>query len=165
VNNLTNVKLNFCCSYFLISLALGLLGVQTVQAQARFGYSSDIAEVTDRKTGLIWQRCSSGQAWNVGTATCTGTAVTYTHEAALVYAQTQTGWRLPNVKELSSIADRTRNSPAIDVAAFPVTPSPSRFWTSTPYAGDPVVAWTVAFSDGTVDYGYRTALHHVRLVR
>jgi hypothetical protein len=71
---------------------------------------------------------------------------------------------LPNVKELSSITDKTRVSPAIDVTAFPATPS-SRFWTSTPYAGNAASAWYVGFGNAYV-YGYsRSGTVQVRLVR
>lgn len=146
------------------ALLAGLCCVNSVQAQARFSYSTDGAEVTDSKTGLIWQRCSAGQAWSAGTVTCTGTAATYTHEAALSYAKSQTGWRLLNVKELSSITDKSRNNPAIDVTAFPATPS-NWFWTSTPYAGDASDAWVVGFDGGVVSGGYRGNALRVRLVR
>jgi hypothetical protein len=148
--------------------ALGLLAAlaDTGQAQTRYSYSVNGAEVTDNKTGLIWQRCSVGQAWSAGTAMCTGTAATYTHEAALNYAKTQTGWRLPNVKELYSITDKTRSDPVVDVTAFPATPS-NWFWTSTPYAGDPSYAWYVSFGNGSgsVFGGYRLNTYLVRLVR
>jgi len=45
-----------------------------------------------------------GQTWANAGSSCTGTASTYTHEQAPAYAKTQTGWRLPNVKELASLA-------------------------------------------------------------
>ncbi|MDD5030949.1 MAG: DUF1566 domain-containing protein [Rhodoferax sp.] len=157
--------------------ALGLLAALagTVQAQTRYSYSANGAEVTDSKTGLIWQRCSAEQSWSG--STCTGTPASYTHEAALSYAQTQTGWRLPNVKELSSITDKTRSNPAIDGTAFPNTQL-DWFWSSTPYAGDvslPWVvypnagdvsfAWGVYFRDGHVDRYNRYYAIQVRLVR
>lgn len=147
----------------LASAAL-LLPVTTAQAQARYTYSAAGDEVTDTKTGLTWRRCSEGQAWSGGT--CTGTATTYPHEGALAQAKTQTGWRLPSVKELSSIADKTRSNPAIDTTAFPATPS-SWYWSATPYAGGSGGAWYVDFSDGYVGYYYRNGglNGHVRLVR
>jgi hypothetical protein len=83
----------------------------------------------------------------------------------LAQAKTQTDWRFPNVKELSSITDKTRNNPAIDVTAFPSTPS-NEFWTSTPYAGDSSLAWNVGFDIGYVGgSGVRNDAGHVRLVR
>jgi hypothetical protein len=131
-------------------------------AQSRFSYSVDGAEVSDSRTGLVWQRCSAGQAWSG--STCTGTASTFTHEAALAYAQTQTGWRLPNVKELSSIADKTKSNPAIDSTAFPATVS-GWYWSSTPYVGGPSNAWYVYFGNGVVYINYRYGNDYVRLVR
>ena len=152
--------------YLLIGALLWavLCGEHTAQAQARYSFSVDGTEVTDSKTGLIWQRCSAGQSWSAGTSTCTGTAATYTHEAALSFAKTQTGWRLPNVKELSSITDKSRNNPAIDVTAFPATPA-NWFWTSTPYAGGASDTWGVYFSNGLVNNLSRSSTYLVRLVR
>ena len=110
--------------------ALLLLTVEMGSAlgQARFAYSQDGSEVTDNQTGLIWRRCSEGQSFSGGT--CVGVAANFTHEAALAHARSQTGWRLPNVKELASIVDRTRQNPAIDIAAFPATPCCA--WSSSP---------------------------------
>jgi hypothetical protein len=120
------------------------------------------AEVTDQRTGLVWARCSVGQSWS-GSA-CTGTATTLTHEAALAHAQGQSGWRLPNVKELASLADKGCQSPAIDSVAFPNTPS-SWYWTSSPYVGDSGYAWYVYFGYGVVGSGGRYSYRRVRLVR
>jgi hypothetical protein len=136
------------------------------QAQARYSYSAAGDEVTDTQTGLTWRRCSEGQTWSGGT--CTGTIATYTHEQALARATSQAGtagWRLPSVKELSSIADKTRSNPAIDTTAFPATPS-DWYWSSTPYAGLSSYAWGVGFGDGYVGgYDSRDNSYHVRLVR
>ncbi|TXT33139.1 MAG: hypothetical protein FD135_5547 [Comamonadaceae bacterium] len=168
-----NLMTTFCAHvrriHLLASVLLlaGLCGAQTAQAQARYSYSVDGTEVTDSKTGLVWQRCSAGQSWSAAKTTCTGTAATYTHEAALSFAKTQTGWRLPNVKELSSITVKTRSNPAIDVMAFPATPS-SWFWTSTPSAFNASFAWGVNFKAGYVHYNSsdrNSPNFQVRLVR
>jgi hypothetical protein len=131
-------------------------------AQSRFSYSIDGAEVSDSRTGLVWQRCSAGQAWSG--STCIGTASTFRHEGALAYAQSQAGWRLPNVKELSSIADKTKSNPAIDSTAFPETVS-SWYWSSSPYVALTHYAWGVYFGRGDVEDAYRGDHYHVRLVR
>lgn len=145
-----------------LATAALLLASATAQAQARYTYSATGDEVTDTKTGLTWRRCSEGQAWSGGT--CTGTAATYTHEGALAQAKTQTGWRLPNVKELASLVDKTRTSPAIDTSAFPATPS-NWYWSATPYAGYSGYAWYVYFGYGSVSHYTRLSNFHVRLVR
>lgn len=150
-----------------ISFAL-LLGVASVYAQSRYTYSATGDEVNDSQTGLVWRRCSEGQSWDG--VTCTGNATPYKHEAALVWAQAQSGaagWRLPNVKELSSITDRTRSEPAIDIRVFPETPSLAAFWTATPYATSRQLAWGVSFSTGDANYGgvNRGSSLYIRLVR
>ncbi len=140
-----------------------LLVANAAWGQSRYSYSPDGSEVTDSQTGLVWRRCAEGMAWSG--STCTGSTSTYTHEQALARAKTQTGWRLPNVKELGSIVDRSRSYPAIDVAAFPATSS-TLFWSSSPvagYAGGG--AWYVVLDDGRVDGSDRNGSGAVRLVR
>jgi Protein of unknown function (DUF1566) len=147
----------------LLACMLAVLGGAAVAA-GPFTYSADGSEVTDTATGLVWRRCSEGQTWSG--ATCTGTARIYRHEGALTQAKNQAGWRLPNVKELSSLVSLDRVRPSIDITAFPYTTS-NYYWTSSPYAGDAGSAWVVGFDSGfvSVSYSYRTDLFSLRLVR
>jgi Protein of unknown function (DUF1566) len=124
--------------------------------------SADGQEVTDVKTSLIWRRCSEGMTASANS--CAGAANRYTHEAALTSASTQTGWRLPSVSELSSIADKSRINPAIDVVAFPATPS-DYFWSSSPHVGRPSETWIVVFGQATIFPITRSLTGYVRLVR
>ena len=146
----------------------GCLWAGLGQAVERFVVSADGQEVTDTRTGLIWRRCAEGMTFKGNT--CTGSGTTYTHEQALQRATreaTRTGldWRLPNVKELSSLVDRSRREPAIDAKAFPATPS-KWFWSSSPYVGGSGSAWYVDFNDGVVVSYYGRYLNNaVRLVR
>lgn len=146
------------------------------QVTPRYTVSTDGQEVTDNQTSLIWHRCSEGMIWN-GT-TCAGTASTYTHEQALQLAAAQassTGkaWRLPNVKELASIVDRSLSNPAIDSTAFPATPSSlqqlSYYWSSSPFFGYGVttgLAWSADFTGSGVIFINRSLSPlYVRLVR
>ncbi len=137
---------------------------QMVLAAGPYTYNAAGDEVTDAATGLVWRRCSAGQTWASATATCSNIASTMTHEAALSYAVSQPGWRLPNVKELSSLVNADRGAPSIDIAVFPNT-STSRYWTSTPYVGWTESAWYVDFNDGGADYILRVGAYYVRLVR
>jgi len=124
--------------------------------------------MTDKSTGLMWARCPEGLS---GTACATGKAATFTWEEALIRARDSglagyTDWRLPNVKELSSIVEERCYDPAINLDVFPNTPA-SYFWSASPLAYSSSSAWTVYFyygytylSGNRVDY-----LYHVRLVR
>ncbi len=148
-----------------------LLGIMPVAASARpYVISADGSEVTDSQTGLIWRRCPEGMVFSGHT--CMGTARTFTHEAALRQAaaqgsQSAVTWRLPNVNELGSIADKSHKNPAIDSAAFPATPS-GFFWSVSPNAVYSNYAGGVDFADGYVSDGYvgdRGRSGYVRLVR
>ncbi len=120
------------------------------------------SEVLDTQTQLIWARCSVGLTWSG--SDCTGTPTTMTHEAALAYAVAQSGWRVPNVKELSSLVDRGCIIPAIDSAVFPNTVS-NWYWSSSPYTADGNSALFVFFNQGNVSTGLRNDVYNVRLVR
>jgi hypothetical protein len=78
--------------------------------------------VTDTKTGLVWQQSTSGskKTWEVALGICEGLTLA-----------SQSDWRLPNIKELGSIADTSERNPAIDETAFPNTISES-YWSSSP---------------------------------
>ena len=95
-----------------------------VRGNPRYGqndfHDNDDGTVTDRATGLTWEKNDSGKGMN--------------WEQALAYAaKLGGGWRLPNAKELQSIVDYTR-SPAIN-PVFQATKLPDGeypfYWTST----------------------------------
>ena len=93
--------------------------------------------VTDARTALTWTVCSIGQVFE--NETCTGEANVFSWHQALGQVQVanadvlygQNDWRLPSVKELGSIVERQCQSPSIDLAVFPNTPS-GTYRTSTP---------------------------------
>ncbi|HEV8691066.1 MAG TPA: DUF1566 domain-containing protein [Ideonella sp.] len=126
------------------------LGVRLVSKPVghaeRFVANGD--EVTDTSTGLIWRRCSEGQAWTGGA--CSGSpAEFYGWHNSLNYAKsvaqaTGVAWRVPNIKELFSIVDTLRWSPAIDPAYFPQTSSQTCYWSSTPDATPPDEGFSAA---------------------
>lgn len=111
--------------------------------------------VTDKKTGLMWQR-------NVDVNTYTWSdAKNYC--ASLVYGG-YNDWRLPSRIELVSLVDFTRINPALDTNAFPPVPS-SYFWTSSPYANASNFAWAVSSYYGRPYYYNNTTAYRVRCVR
>ena len=146
------------------------IGVSNVSAQDRFSFSADGAQVTDEYTGLIWRRCSGGQIYANGT--CTNEPRAYSFLQAIEYARSQSGWRLPNVKELFSLVQFGRTNPFIDSAAFPNTSFAGYYLTSTPFFGYGsshiyINGWYyVSFAGGDLSQVYnRPTTYHVRLVR
>jgi hypothetical protein len=126
--------------------------------------------VTDRRTGLRWQRCAEGQRWVRDT--CAGVATLHSWSAAMAMGCTTTGgaepcrdgWRLPELLELRSIVEERCHSPAINDWIFPNTPA-VHFWSATPFVAYPGDAWTVDFAMGNSGYHGGASVHAVRLVR
>ncbi len=109
--------------------------------------------VTDERTGLVWQHPPA--------------AIAYTWEEARVYcsdlrlARTG-GFRVPTLKELLTLVDPVRIGPAIDLTAFPSTPS-DWFWTaSTRHASGPAA---VSFQTGETTFFALQDPLRVRCVR
>ena len=117
--------------------------------------------VIDRRTGLTWRRCVEGQTWS-GSA-CLGSGTSYNHQGAFFRAKGQAGWRLPNIKELSSLSDHGRTVPALDPVSFPGA-MPADTWSSTPFVTDSTVAWVVNSSNASAKFSLRGESLAVRLV-
>jgi hypothetical protein len=112
--------------------------------------------VIDRITQLMWQR-------DVDPLTRTWGAAKQ-HCACLTLGGYD-DWRMPSRIELVSIVDFTKNTPSIDSAAFPATPS-EWFWTSTTLASDATFAWYIYFDNGFSKFiGAEEFPYRVRCVR
>ena len=123
--------------------------------------------VTDNNTGLEWKKCSEP---DTGTGTCTGTHSKYTWANALTQCYNlsyggHTDWRLPNAKELWSIASlQPGSAPYINQTAFPGTVS-NFYWSSTTYPSYTVFALGVYFNGGSLSSGVKANSFYVRCVR
>jgi len=128
--------------------------------------------VTDRQSKLMWMRCSAGQTWDAGR--CTGEPVALSWSAAQAAAQTinRAGqfffndWRLPQLPELASIAERQCKDPRINLSIFPGTPA-AAYWTATLRTSDTsaVEVFTLSFGVEGVSHAPKTEAHDLRLVR
>jgi len=139
-------------------LALGIVsaGTRLWAAAPPCRYSIEDDTVFDRDTGLTWQRYVSGpsRTWPDAIAYC----------GTLDLADHASGWRLPSKKELESLVDVRVSNPAIDVLAFPATPSDG-FWTSTPNLALAGTVWGVYFGLGNTFHNYPTTPFRARCVR
>lgn len=132
--------------------------------------------VTDLKTKLIWKKCAEGQRWEASSNSCLvgdATVIQYNWREALELANTtnssggfagSVNWRLPNIKELSSIIENACYGPAINLSVFPSTPA-GIFWSATPYIGGNEYAWSVRFNYGQNSMNYKYDYYFARLVR
>ncbi|TGL79175.1 DUF1566 domain-containing protein [Leptospira yasudae] len=161
-----------CCAYFFF------VG-QTTTPSTRFENKKD-GTVVDNRTGLIWQRCPAGLGSENSTtrkSTCgadngnvNGSSSIYNWGDALRYCKgaltrkppvlpAGKSWRLPNIKELKTIVDRSQMNPAMDTNVL-IIGTEDYFWSSTTVVSNPSSAWTVSFFYGTSygtsdkDFGY-----------
>lgn len=115
--------------------------------------------VTDSGTLLTWQQGeNSAMTWDAALTYCEGLTLAG-----------QTDWRLPNIKELSSIVDDSRISPAINTTLFPNVSSLSgllSYWSSTTeaYFISNSYVFLVGFSSGLSGSDIKTVPHYVRCV-
>lgn len=110
--------------------------------------------VTDTSSGLMWQQSPGSQKkWEE--------ALSYCESLSLAG---YTDWRLPTNKELRSIVDYSRNSPATNTIYFPNTRT-SAYWSSTSAEYDTRGSWGVSFSAGQDKWRDRLQSSFVRAVR
>lgn len=130
----------------------------------------DNGTITHKNTGLMWKVCSEGQTWS--SEACQGAVTSMTWQQALQAGESlntaggyagHSDWRLPNIKELKSIAELRCREPALNTTLF-FNPG-SIYWTSTLDISRGERAWVVFFSSGSDYFFDRTQSHSVRLVR
>jgi len=137
-------------------IAYSVRAVRGGQSQSAYVNNGN-GTVTDTSTGLMWQQEKPDK--------------TMTWEQALSYCENlplagYTDWRLPTKKELRSLVDYNRFSPAINTLYFPDTVS-SLYWSSTTIANtnSTYKSWCIYFDYGDGDGGNKVDGHYVRAVR
>ncbi|MBC8131575.1 MAG: DUF1566 domain-containing protein [Deltaproteobacteria bacterium] len=110
--------------------------------------------VSDKQTGLLWQRTADGQTrtWDAAVAVCRALDLS------------GPGWRLPSMKELQTLLDLSRQLPALDPVAFPIAPT-EQYWTSSTLKGSATDAWFISFRLGAASTIGRDNPSFVRCVR
>ena len=107
-------------------------------ARAEFKDNGD-GTVIDTATGFIWQQSDDVTLRNWKDA------LSYCEKLKLAG---YSNWKLPNIRELETLIDRTRTYPALD-PAFDIHSNTS-YWSSTPLARSPSAGLIVSFDKGTV---------------
>jgi Protein of unknown function (DUF1566) len=115
----------------------------------------DGGTVLDRTTGLMWSRENvpgGSMNWKAAQDVC-----------KKLQLGGHSDWRLPTVRELLTLVDYEKHDPAIDTDAFKC--DSAYYWTSTPAASSPGVAWGVFFGGGFAGWGGQGYDFLVRAVR
>ena len=108
--------------------------------------------VRDLSSGIIWLRCSVGQAWDPAYTSCTGEIVKLNHsqiDYAIKEAKRQLGgdWRLPTRTELEGLVCDACPPPKINSKYFPNI-SPEAYWSSNKNIMNSKMYWSVNFMTG-----------------
>ena len=114
----------------------------------------------DHNTGLMWASDGNEEGCNWGNQTDWYAAIDSCNN--LVFAG-YSDWRLPNLRELQSIADYRIYTPSLDPAYFP-NPAPYNYWSSTTEA-EFGGAWFVSFMYGTLNFYGKSSSYSLRAVR
>jgi hypothetical protein len=128
----------------------------------RFRVVVDGTQVIDTWTGLAWMRCRVGMYLDDARTKCLGTARGLTWEEAVRLPLAGTTWRVPNLKEMLSLANL--DDGLTDPVAFPraARDTAQDFWTSTPAWQPTDTSWYVAYRIGE-GFEFETRRTHKRL--
>jgi hypothetical protein len=121
--------------------------------------------VTDNLTGLVWLRntnCFGTRTWTEALSDANGLA---SGSCGLTDGSTAGIWRLPNVRELSSLMDFSRYNPALPGGHTFTGVQPGYYWSSTTHAPTLSFAWVVSMYDGYVVSSAKSSAHWVWPVR
>jgi hypothetical protein len=137
--------------------------------------------VTDKVTGLTWLQDANCISTNYPLEDTDNThgdgMVTWQHALDFVsgindgtYPNCGAGkndWRLPNIKELSSLTDFSQENPALPFlfTLIVINEKSYYYWSSTTSAFYTLYAWYVHMSYGYVYYGYKDGYYYVWPVR
>jgi hypothetical protein len=143
----------------------------------RFSDNSD-GTITDNLTGLMWLKdanCITNYASYDNDGTAGDGAVTWQHALEFVAginsgtysncARGYTDWRLPNRIELRSLADYSKNNPALPTGHPFANVQSYYYWTSSTYAFNTSWAWYVYMPAGSGLYNDKANSYYVWPVR
>ena len=164
--------------FLLLSLGAGTVRAQICKPESIPASTPDSqlqdngdGTITDTKTGLMWKQCAEGRS---GSDCASGSAESIDSQEALQRAQTVnhsggfagfSDWRVPNIKELSSLVEHQCTDPAINLVRFPNTPI-ATFWSASIMASSVGPgAWSVDFDSGYTYWNDKYSNYQLRLVR
>ena len=113
-------------------------------------FTGKSATALDRLTGRVWLRSFDEMARPLKWENALATIDALKSQKAGGYAD----WRLPNIRELESLVDLNRHSPALP-ADHPFAHVAEGYWSSTTSIYEKQYAWVLYPRDGAVGVGYK----------
>jgi hypothetical protein len=113
-------------------------------------FKEDDLVVHDHATGLTWLKDADACRHPVDWQTARDQVVAMNRRGE----HGGRDWRLPNVRELESLTDMGRHSPALP-AGHPFHHVQDFYWSATPSRYNPDYAWVLYMADGAVGVGHK----------
>ena len=152
-----------------VSPSSGISGSYTVYGWTGIRFTDNLdGTVTDNLTGLIWLKDAScsylagtdSSGRGIWTTALSASYIIANGTCGLTDGSSAGDWRLPNINELHSLVDPTQSSPALpDGHPFTGVQS-SYYWSSSTYAGDTVLAWSVHLYNGYVNCDFDKSFYY-----
>ncbi len=119
--------------------------------------------ISDLASGLTWQQCTLG---SFGDQCQQGEAKKLSWSEAIQEANNyqSEGWRLPKLRELSTLLDGACFSPAINSTFFPNTKE-YYYWSQDQYQAYSWLAWSIHFRSGVSYFSLKNYERYSRLVK
>jgi len=161
---------------------LKMKNIPATTPTSQFTISDDLQIVTDNKTGLMWTRCPWGYVWQelggcaidsatkdaVGASDVTVPWLDALHITELASDNGYFGisdWRMPNIKELTSIIERQCASLALNQVIFGASFDRTVLFWSNSHVLDDAEIWVADFSSGRVSSAGAANDYLFRLVK
>jgi hypothetical protein len=128
----------------------------------RFLTNAGATVALDRLTGLVW----STETQTPGPLACADTGFNLNWQQALNHLSClnsnsylgRNDWRLPNRKELRSLADYSKGGPVMPAGHPFSDQSGFSYWSSTTNVSLPTEAWSASMFDGSISSSVKTGL-------
>jgi hypothetical protein len=123
--------------------------------------------VTDNLTGLIWMQNANAfdtKTWADALSTANGLK-SGDAGTGLTDGSKAGDWRLPNLRELQSLADYGNYNPALPADHWFTNVQLYYYWSSSTYAASPSNAWLVHFYNGGPSADEKSTAYYVWCVR
>ena len=140
---------------FTLIIFIGLIGLNADYIQNKQNDSDQtyLNSIIDTSTTYMWQDDTT----NTSTMTWVD-ANNYCNSLAL----NNIVWTLPNFNQLFMLSNRSKITPAIDLAFTSI--KNDQYWTSSTNMRDETKAWIVDFNDGSISSEDKTSTKYVRCI-
>ena len=124
--------------------------------------------VRDNLTDIVWMKnanCWGRMTWSAALAKVVDLYAVVNPATCSGYTGSHRDWRLPNIRELTSLEDLSQTNPILPLGHPFTGVQASRYWSSTTRADGTSYAWNVYLSFGYVDSNDKTNNSYVWPVR